>query len=297
MRRADEQAGRRLRQLEELGRLPERRRHRLLDEHVLARLERGPRERAVLVHARQHEDDVDVGRADHRVGPAQLRVDVVVRGRAAPLRVVDVVDSALTCDAPVGAQPLDHRPVRPGEDAAAADHADTEAHLGSSRDAVVRVGPRGPVDVEAALEADASGQRGGGGERRDRREPAVGRLAAGRAEHRRTLTRTDLLGLREQRIVAGAGGQAQRERSGPERHHRRGRALAGLDALGRDEGDLLQQQRRLQRGRPAGSAAEDDRGLRVDRTDARRPRHGRARSCARARRADDGARRRGRCRR
>ena len=49
------------RQLQELGSLLERGRDRLLDEDVLARLERGLRQRPVLVHARQHEDDVDLG--------------------------------------------------------------------------------------------------------------------------------------------------------------------------------------------------------------------------------------------
>ena len=40
--------------------LRERGRDRLLDEHVLAGLERRAREPAVLGHARQHEHDVDV---------------------------------------------------------------------------------------------------------------------------------------------------------------------------------------------------------------------------------------------
>ena len=79
--------------------------------------------------------------------------------------------------------------------------------------------------------------------------------------------------------------QAERECAGTQRHHCRGRALPGLDPFGRDAGDLLEQQRGLERRRPRRSAAEDDRACR------RRPRrrsstHERAPAIvARARRA------------
>ena len=96
---------------------------------MLARLERGRRERAVLVHARQDEDDVDVGVVDHRLGAEQFRVEAVVRRGAAALALVDVVDRG-DVDAVGGAEPLDHAAVRPGEDAAAAEHAEAEAHAG-----------------------------------------------------------------------------------------------------------------------------------------------------------------------
>ena len=125
VRGADEDAGTVLRKLEELGRLLQRGGHRLLDEHVPAGLERGLRERPVLVHARQHEDDV--GGLDDVLGAAEVSIDVVVRGRAVPLGSVDVVHRA-DVDAAGGAEPADHGPVRACEDAPAADHAEPEAH-------------------------------------------------------------------------------------------------------------------------------------------------------------------------
>ena len=50
--------------------------------------------------------------------------------------------------------------------------------------------------------------------------------------------------------------------AGREAEHRRGRALARLDALGRDPRDLLEHQRELHRRGPRGPAAGDDRGRR-----------------------------------
>ncbi len=123
----DEEAFRRPGEVEQLGGLVERGGHRLLDEHVLAGLERRLRERAVLVHARQHQHDVDVVRADDILGTAEVGIGVVVRRRATPLRVVDVVHGAHV-RAARRAELLDHPSIRPGEDAAAADHAEPEAH-------------------------------------------------------------------------------------------------------------------------------------------------------------------------
>ena len=128
---ADEHARRRLRQLEELGRLLEAGRHRLLDEHVPARLERRTRKRAVLVHARQDEHRVDAFGHDDIGRAIQVGLHVVARRCAPPLRVVDIVDGAHV-DAAGRAQPLDHSPVRPREDAAAADHSEAHAHPGEA---------------------------------------------------------------------------------------------------------------------------------------------------------------------
>jgi hypothetical protein len=66
---AEEIAGRHGRGGEQVLAVAQVRRHRLLDEDVLARLERRPREARVLGHARQHEHGVDVGvLADGDVG-------------------------------------------------------------------------------------------------------------------------------------------------------------------------------------------------------------------------------------
>ena len=94
---------------------------------MLAGREGGFRERPVLVHAREDEDRIDLGMVDHSLGAGELRIEVIVTGGTVALAGVDVVDggdmNALGC-----AKPLDHPPVRPGEDTAAADHADAEAH-------------------------------------------------------------------------------------------------------------------------------------------------------------------------
>ena len=82
---------------------------------------------AVLVHARQHEDDVDVVRADHALGAGEIGDDVEPVGRSVPLLRVDVVDGA-DVDATAGPQPVDHADVRAGEDASAAEDADSETH-------------------------------------------------------------------------------------------------------------------------------------------------------------------------
>src|SRR4029079_4386506 len=75
VRRADEQPFRALRETEQLRCLLERGRHTLLDEDVLARLERCARQRPMLVHAREDEDDVDLVAPDHRLGAGAVRVD------------------------------------------------------------------------------------------------------------------------------------------------------------------------------------------------------------------------------
>ena len=59
-RRADEIVDQ-LRELDQL-RLRQRHRHRFLDQHVLAGLERGPRDLAMLLHRGEHEHEVDLGR-------------------------------------------------------------------------------------------------------------------------------------------------------------------------------------------------------------------------------------------
>ena len=83
------------RELQERRRLLEGGRHRLLDEHVLAGRKRRARERPVLVHARQHEHEIDVVALDHGLGTvsgpgSRPRPQA---GRAA-LALVDVVDGA-----------------------------------------------------------------------------------------------------------------------------------------------------------------------------------------------------------
>ena len=63
------------------------------------------------------------------VRPDQLGVDPVVLGGAAALAVVDVVDGADVHAARRGER-RDHAAIGAGEDAAAADHAEAEAHAG-----------------------------------------------------------------------------------------------------------------------------------------------------------------------
>ena len=179
--------------LEHLRGLLERRRDRLLDEHVLARLERRPRQPAVLGHAREHHDDVDVRvRADRGVG-RQVGAQAEPLGRRQPLRRVGVVDRD-DLDAALAAQPLDQGHVRRPEDAPAADDAQPHAHVGAPRGLVVRVGPGRLVDVVARGDREHRGERRGRGQRGDHRQPRVGRRARGEAQRRR----------------AGGGAQAQR---------------------------------------------------------------------------------------
>ena len=102
-----------------------------------------------------------------------------------------------------------------------------------------------------------------------------------------------VLGLFQQRLVGGCR-QAERERAGPQRHHRRGRALPGLDPFRRYPGDLLEQQRRLERRSPCRSAAEHDRDLGVEFADGVHP--VRAWATLRSRSAGRASQRRLKCR-
>ena len=76
---------------------------------------------AVLVHARQHEDDVDVICTDHALGVGEIGTDVEPPGGSVPLPLVDVVDGA-DVDPVLCTQPVDHADVRSREDASAAEN-------------------------------------------------------------------------------------------------------------------------------------------------------------------------------
>ena len=78
----------------------------------------------------------------------------------------------------------------------------------------------------------------------------------------RAAVAADRLRLVQERVVTGR--QAEGEVPRLEGHHRRGGALAGLDALGRNRRDLLEEERRLERGRPGRAAAESHRHGRVE---------------------------------
>jgi hypothetical protein len=128
VRRADERARRVLGREEHTLGVRERRGHRLLDEHVLARLERGDGQPRVLGHAREHEHGVDLGvRRDGDVVRHVGRQAEALGGRA-PLALVGVVDRR-DLDASLTAEALDERHVGRPEDAAAADDAETDAHV------------------------------------------------------------------------------------------------------------------------------------------------------------------------
>ncbi len=121
-------------QLHERRGLLERRRHRLLDEHVLAGRERRARERAVHRHAREHEDDVDVVALDHGLGARQAGVDAEPQTGRAALALVDVVDGG-DARAAGRREALDHAHVGAVEDAAEPQHADADRCLAHGRDA------------------------------------------------------------------------------------------------------------------------------------------------------------------
>jgi hypothetical protein len=126
--RADEVPRRGLRGREHRPGLLQRRRDRLLDQHVLSRLQRRARQPAVLGHAGQHEHDVDVGMpADGHV-VRQVGAEVQAPGGDPALAGVGVVDGAHV-DAALAAEPLDQAHVRRPERAAAADDAEPDAHV------------------------------------------------------------------------------------------------------------------------------------------------------------------------
>ena len=131
---ADEEPGRFGRELRERCGLLERRRHRLLDEHVLAGAERSTRERAVHRHARQHEDDVDVVALDHRLGARQAGIHAQpLPGRPA-LALIEVVDRR-DARAPRRRKALHHAHVGAVEDASEPEDADADRSLAHGRDA------------------------------------------------------------------------------------------------------------------------------------------------------------------
>ena len=143
MRRADEQPGRRPRQLERAR--PPRSSEVAIGFSTSTCLPASSAafvERPVLVHAREHEDDVDLGVGDHGLRPGQLGVDVVVRGGAVALAVVDVVDGARR------ARGRPRRATRSCPDRGRRRRCRSRSRRGrgsrrASRDAVVGVGPRG----------------------------------------------------------------------------------------------------------------------------------------------------------
>ena len=114
-----------VRGVDQRRRLLERGRHRLLDEHVLAVLEPGQRQVAVLVHAGQHQHGVDVVAVEHLLGSAEVGVDAEPRGRRLPLVGVDVVPRHQLGLAVQG-ELLDERGVRAPEDTAESE--DSQAH-------------------------------------------------------------------------------------------------------------------------------------------------------------------------
>ena len=130
------------------------------------------------------------------------------------------------------------------------------------RGLVVGVGPGRAVDVVAGGQRQLGRQRGGGRQRRDRREPRVGSVRARQPQRRRARGRAQAQRLVAERVAR----RVERHHQVPavEAEHRRRRALARLDALGRDARDLLEHQRQLERRRPRGAAADGDRrGRRV----------------------------------
>ena len=124
-------AGRGLRRREHQLGLPQRGGDGLLDQHVLAGLERREREAAVLGHAGEHEHDVDVGVGADRAVVGQVGGEVEPIRRRAALGGVGVVDRD-DVDAALAAEPLDQAHVRRPEDAPAADDAEADAHLAVS---------------------------------------------------------------------------------------------------------------------------------------------------------------------
>ena len=198
MRRADEKPGAPPGKLDECVRVLERRREGLLDEHVLAGLERRPRQRGVLVHAGQHEDDVDIIRTDHALRARRSGRRRTVCG-AVPLPFVDVVHGAhvtrprarsrsiMPTYGPAKTLPQPRTPIPR--------LMSPPAQRRSTRQ------PRPGVDVEASLDAESGGERDGGRERGDRAQPRVREISARGAEHRGAAGGADRLGLLEQRVA------------------------------------------------------------------------------------------------
>jgi hypothetical protein len=106
----------------------ERRRDRLLDEHVLAGLERGAGQPGVLGHAGQDHHEVDVRMRAHGDVVGQVGRQVEPLGRGAALLWIGVVDGC-DLDAALPPQALDQVHVGRPEDAPAADHAKADAHV------------------------------------------------------------------------------------------------------------------------------------------------------------------------
>ncbi len=118
--------------------------HGLLDEHVLAGAQRRVGQRPVLVHAREHEHEIDVVALDHGLGSGQPGVDAEPPAGCAALALVDVVDRRDARSAG-RREPLDHPHVRAVEHAPKAQHADPDGALVHGRDAstALESGPLG----------------------------------------------------------------------------------------------------------------------------------------------------------
>jgi hypothetical protein len=133
VRRADEVARRLAGRLEQCLGLGQGRRHRLLDQDVLAGLEAGAGDLAVLVHAGQHEHRVDLVVLDHGAPVGDVRAHVPVLGGPPLLVRVDVTDgrdveAALAAQdgGQVGVRAAVR--VRPGPDGAEPDDAEANGH-------------------------------------------------------------------------------------------------------------------------------------------------------------------------
>jgi hypothetical protein len=121
-------AGRGLRRGEDPLGLLQRRRDGLLDQDVLAGLERGDGEPAVLGHAGEDQDEIDgVVGADGEVG-RDVRAEAEPLAGGDPLVGARVVDRG-HLDAALALQPLDQAHVRRPEDAAQPDDPQPDAHV------------------------------------------------------------------------------------------------------------------------------------------------------------------------
>ena len=229
-------------------------------------------------------------------GPRSSGVDVERAAAARRFVGVDVVHGALTCDAALGRAAARSASVGPGRRRCRSRARRCRGSRCAPRAVcVVRVGPapagrrRGRRSGRARAASAAAA-----GSVVIAREPRSASSPPGRASPSHRARRTELLGLVEQRIVAGGRGQAQRERPRRERV---------TSPRSRPRGS---RRPRPERARPP-SATAPPRARRPSRVRRRRrpqspgrradlvdPGTRPARSCVRARPAADRARRRGR---